>query len=50
VTEQDSLASRLALTEAEVKKLRTTTMFAEEAAERARTTAANTEAAAQDAA
>jgi hypothetical protein len=50
VTEQDSLALRLALTEAEVKKLRTTTMSAEEAAERARTTAANTEAAAQDAA
>jgi hypothetical protein len=35
-TERDSLASRLALTEAEVKKLRAAAASAEEAAERAR--------------
>jgi predicted nucleic acid-binding Zn-ribbon protein len=44
------LASRLALTEAEIEKLRAVAVFAEEAAERARTIAAATETTAQDAA
>jgi hypothetical protein len=34
-TEQDSLASRLALAEVEIEKLRAVAAFAEEAAERA---------------
>jgi hypothetical protein len=49
-TQRDSLAPRLALTEAEVKKLRATAASAEEAAERARTAAAATETAVRDAA
>jgi chromosome segregation ATPase len=49
-TERDSLASRLALTEAEFEKLRAAATFAEEAAERTRTTTATTETAARDAA
>jgi DNA-binding transcriptional regulator YdaS (Cro superfamily) len=48
-TERDSLASRLALTEAEVEKLRAVTASAEEAAERARTTATATKITARDA-
>jgi hypothetical protein len=49
-TERDSLASRLALVEAEVEKLRATAATAEEAAERAKTAAVATETAARDAA
>jgi hypothetical protein len=48
ITEQNSLASRLAL--AEVEKLRAAATSAEEAAERAKTAAAATETAARDAA
>jgi chromosome segregation ATPase len=48
VTEQDALASRPALTEAEVEKLRAAVSSTEEAAERARNAAAAIEAAAQD--
>jgi chromosome segregation ATPase len=48
-TERDSLVSRLALIEVEVKKLRAAAASAEEAAERARTTAAATETSARDA-
>jgi hypothetical protein len=48
MVEQDSLASRLALAEAEVEKLRAAAMSAEQAAERARTAAAATETAARD--
>jgi hypothetical protein len=48
-TEQDSLASRLALTEADVEQLRAAATSAEEAAERAKTNAAATETAARDA-
>jgi hypothetical protein len=44
------LASRLALAEAEVKKLRAAAASAEDAAERARTAAATTKFAARDAA
>jgi FKBP-type peptidyl-prolyl cis-trans isomerase len=50
VTERDTLASRLALTEAEVEKLRAAATSAEEAVERAKTTATATEATARDAA
>jgi hypothetical protein len=46
-TERDLLASRLALAEAEVEKLRAATVSTEEAAERVRTAAAATETAAQ---
>jgi hypothetical protein len=49
-TERDLLASRLALTKAEVEKLRAIAVSAEEAAERAKTVAASTETAARDAA
>jgi chromosome segregation ATPase len=49
-TELDSLASRLALAEAEVEKLCAATASAEEAAERARTAADATDTAARDAA
>jgi hypothetical protein len=49
-TERDSLASRLALAEAEVEKLCTAAASTEEVAERARTTATTTETAARDAA
>jgi hypothetical protein len=49
VIERDSLASRLALAEAEAEKLRVAAASAEEAAKRARATAATTEAAARDA-
>jgi chromosome segregation ATPase len=42
-TERDSLASRLALAKAEIKKLRAATASAEEAAERAKTAAAAAE-------
>jgi hypothetical protein len=42
-TERDSLASRLALTEAEIEKLRTAAASAEEAAERAKNVAATVE-------
>jgi chromosome segregation ATPase len=49
-TERDSLASRPALAEAEVEKLRAIIASAEEAAERAKTAAAATESAARDAA
>jgi chromosome segregation ATPase len=49
-TERDSLASRLALAEAEVVKLRATAVSAEEAAERSKTAAAATETATRDAA
>jgi chromosome segregation ATPase len=49
-TERDSLASRLALAEAEVEKLRAATASAEEAAERAKAAAAATETSARDAA
>jgi hypothetical protein len=48
-TERDSLASRLALTEAEFEKLRAAAASAEDA-ERARTSASATEVAARDAA
>jgi phage-related minor tail protein len=47
-TKRDSLASRLALTEAKVEKLCAAAASAEEAAERARTTAAATKTAARD--
>jgi chromosome segregation ATPase len=47
-TEWDSLASRLALAEAEVEKLRAAVAFAKEAADRAKTAAAATETAAWD--
>jgi chromosome segregation ATPase len=50
VIERDSLASRLALAEAEVEKLRAATTSAEEAAERARTTVDATKTATRDAA
>jgi chromosome segregation ATPase len=50
VTEQDTLSSRLALTEAEVEKLHVAMSSLEEAAERARAVAADTEVAARDAA
>jgi hypothetical protein len=50
VTERDSLAPRLALAEAEIKKLRAAATSAKEAAERAKTAAATTETAARDAA
>jgi hypothetical protein len=50
VIERDSLALRLALAEAEVKKLCSGVASAEEAAERARTATATTETAAWDAA
>jgi hypothetical protein len=46
---RDSLASRLALTEAKVEKLRAAVSSTEEAAKRARTAVAATEAAARDA-
>jgi hypothetical protein len=46
VTKRDSLASRLALTEAETKKLRVAAASAEEVAERAKTAAAAAESAA----
>jgi chromosome segregation ATPase len=49
-TERDSLASRLALAEAEIKKLQAATASTEKAAERAKTAAAATETAAQAAA
>jgi hypothetical protein len=49
-TERDSLASRLVLAEAEVEKLRASTTYADEAAERAKTVAAATETTARDAA
>jgi hypothetical protein len=48
VVERDSLASRLALAEAEVEKLRTAAASAEEAAERSRTAASTTETATRD--
>jgi chromosome segregation ATPase len=48
VTERDALASRLALAEAEVEKIRAAATSTEEAAERARTDATATEAAARD--
>jgi hypothetical protein len=48
ITEQDSLASSLALVEAEVEKLQAAAASAEEAAERAKTAAAATESAARD--
>jgi hypothetical protein len=49
-TERDTLASRLALTEAEVEKLRAVVVSAEEAAKRAKNAAAATETTARDAA
>jgi chromosome segregation ATPase len=49
VTERDSLASRLALSEAEIEKLRVAAASAEEVAERAKTAAATTESAAREA-
>jgi hypothetical protein len=49
VIERDSLASRLALAEAEAEKLRVAAASTEEAAKRARAAAATTEAAARDA-
>jgi chromosome segregation ATPase len=49
VTERDSLASRLALAEAEVEKLRAAMESVEEAAERAKTVVAATETTARDA-
>jgi hypothetical protein len=49
-TERDSLALRLALAEAEVEKLRAAAASAEEATERAKTTAAATKTAFRDAA
>jgi hypothetical protein len=48
VVERDSLASRLALAEAEVEKLRAAAASAEEAAERSRTAASTTETATRD--
>jgi hypothetical protein len=50
VTEQDVVVSKLALTKAEVEKLRAVATSAEEAAERARTAVVATEIAARDAA
>jgi hypothetical protein len=49
VTERDSLASRLALAEAEIEKLRVAAASAEEVAERAKTVAATAESAAREA-
>jgi hypothetical protein len=49
VTERDSLASRLALTEAEIEKLRAVAASAEETAERAKTAAATAETTAREA-
>jgi hypothetical protein len=49
-TEWDSLASKLALSEAEIERLRAATALAEEAAERAKTVAATAETTARDAA
>jgi hypothetical protein len=46
VTERDSLASRLALSEAEIKKLRVAAVAAKEVDERAKTAAAIEESAA----
>jgi chromosome segregation ATPase len=48
-TERDSLASRLALAEAEIEKLRAAAATAEEAAERAKTAAATAETTAREA-
>jgi predicted nucleic acid-binding Zn-ribbon protein len=48
-TERDSLASRLALAEAEIEKLRAAAAAAEEAAERAKTAAATAETTAREA-
>jgi hypothetical protein len=48
-TEWDLLASRLALAEAEIKRLRAAAASAEEAAERAKTAAATAETTARDA-
>jgi hypothetical protein len=48
-TEQDSLASKLALAEAEIKRLRTATASAEETVERAKTDAATMETTTRDA-
>jgi chromosome segregation ATPase len=48
--ERDFLASRLALAEAKIEKLRAAVASAEEAAERAKTAAATIETATQDAA
>jgi hypothetical protein len=48
-TERDSLASRLALTEVEVEKLRAAAASTEEAAERAKTVVTATETAAREA-
>jgi hypothetical protein len=48
-TERDSLASRLALAEAEIKRLRAAATSTEEAAERAKTAAATAETVARDA-
>jgi hypothetical protein len=45
-TERDLLASKLALVEAEIKRLRTAAASAEETAERAKTAMATTETAA----
>jgi hypothetical protein len=49
VTERDSLALRLALTEAEIEKLRVAIASAEEVAERAKTTTAMAETTAREA-
>jgi predicted nucleic acid-binding Zn-ribbon protein len=49
-TDQDALATRLALAEAKIEKLRVAVMSANEAAERATTAAAAAEATARDAA
>jgi chromosome segregation ATPase len=49
VTEQDSLASRLALAEAEIEKLQVAAMSAEEATERAKTAVATAETSAREA-
>jgi hypothetical protein len=49
VTERDSLASRLALSEAEIEKLRVAAVAAKEVAERAKTAAAIEESAAREA-
>jgi hypothetical protein len=48
VTVRDSLASRLALAEAEIEKLRVATASAEEVAEKAKTAAATAESAARE--
>jgi hypothetical protein len=45
-TERDPLASRLSLTEAKIKKLRVAAVYAEEVAERTKTTTAATKTAA----